>query len=60
MLARLYVEALLADTDPADAIWEVWNAELVSDETAMAMWAVCISAQSFRKRSSRNCCRTRN
>ena len=40
MLARLYVEALLADTDPADAIWEVWNAELVSDETAMAMWAV--------------------
>ena len=41
MLHCLYVEALLADAVLAEAIWEVWNAELISDETAAAMWAVC-------------------
>ena len=42
MLHCLYVEALLADAALADAIWEAWNAELIADETAMAMWAtVC-------------------
>lgn len=41
MLARLYIEALLEDAVLADAVWEVWSAELISDETAMATWAVC-------------------
>ena len=38
MLARLYVEALLADTDLADAIWEVWNAGLIPDSMAAVLW----------------------
>ncbi len=30
MLARLYVEALLADSILADQVWELWNARLMS------------------------------
>ena len=42
MLARLYIEALLRNAALADAIWEVWNAELISDDfAAMCWWASC-------------------
>ena len=31
MLARLYVEALLADPEWADQVWELWNAGVITD-----------------------------
>ena len=38
MLAELYVEALLADEKAADAVWERWNAGLLSDDLAATAW----------------------
>ena len=38
MLTELYIEALLADADLADQVWELWNARLVSDELAAMAW----------------------
>ncbi len=38
MLTELYVEALLADQELADPVWGRWNASLISDELAAAMW----------------------
>ena len=32
MFARLYVEALLADPDMADQVWELWDAGVITDE----------------------------
>jgi hypothetical protein len=37
MLTRLYVEALLADPERADQVWELWNAGVITD--GMAAWA---------------------
>jgi len=34
MLTRLYVEALLADPERADPVWELWNAGEITDEFA--------------------------
>jgi len=45
MLARLYVEALLADSDLADQVWELWDAGEISDE--VVAWAWCILAASY-------------
>lgn len=40
MLTRLYVEALLADKELADQVWELWNAGVISDELAALAWSV--------------------
>ena len=37
MLTRLYVEALLANENLADQVWELWNAGLISED--LAAWA---------------------
>ena len=42
MLHYLCVEALLADAVLAEAISGVWSAELITDETAAAMWRECL------------------
>ena len=42
MLTRLYVEALRANEDLADQVWELWNAGVITDE--LAVWAWCILA----------------
>ncbi len=34
MLTRLYVEALLADPELADQVWELWHAEKLTDRAA--------------------------
>ena len=38
MLCRIYVEALLADADVADRVWELWKLGLISDEPAAWAW----------------------
>ena len=38
MLTRLYVEALLADEETADAIWELWDAGVITDDLAAIVW----------------------
>ena len=51
MLDRLYVEALLSDKDQADIIWDAWNAGLIRDELAAAMWWACANGRFSPKRS---------
>ena len=43
MLAEIYIEALLADEELADQVWELWDVGMVSDDLAMLAW--CILAQ---------------
>ena len=38
MLTRLYVEALLANENLADQVWELWNAGLISEDLAAWAW----------------------
>ena len=38
MLANLYVEALLADEDLADQVWEAWAAGELRDSVAAWAW----------------------
>jgi hypothetical protein len=38
MLARLYVQALLADEYVADQVWELWNTGVITDEVAAWAW----------------------
>ena len=37
MLTELYIEALLVDKDLADQVWELWDAEVITD--GLAAWA---------------------
>ena len=44
MLTELYIEALLADEDLADEVWELWDAEVITDEVAVrAWWLIAVS-----------------
>ncbi len=39
MLTEAYIEALLADEDLADLVWEAWHAGLIQDDLAAdASW----------------------
>ena len=38
--AALYIEALLADEEAADAVWEAWDAGLISDKLAEMAWCI--------------------
>jgi hypothetical protein len=40
MSVELYVEALLADEDLADQVWDLWDAWVITDE--VAAWAWCM------------------
>ena len=40
MLTRLYVEALLADEDLADQVWELWNVGMIPDGLAAMAWLI--------------------
>ena len=40
MLTSLYVEALLADPDLADQVWELWNAGVITDGVAAMAWLI--------------------
>ena len=43
MLTKLYIEALLADESLADQVWELWNAQQISDELAACAWCILAS-----------------
>jgi hypothetical protein len=34
MLTEIYIEALLADENLADKVWELWNARVITDKSA--------------------------
>lgn len=38
MLTRLYVEALLANSELADEVWEPWNAGVIAEDMAAIAW----------------------
>ena len=38
MFTEIYIEALLIDEELADHVWELWQAELTSDELACIAW----------------------
>ena len=38
MLCSIYIEALLANKDLADRVWEAWNAEELCDVAAAILW----------------------
>jgi len=38
MLVELYIEALLADEEAADAVWEAWWDSEISDTVAAEVW----------------------
>jgi hypothetical protein len=40
MLARIYIEALLADEGLDDQVWELWNAGVITDELAALAWCI--------------------
>ena len=44
MLTEVYIEALLVDEDLADQVWEVWDAEVITDGLAARAW-LCISTR---------------
>ena len=46
MLTGIYIEALLVDEHLADQVYELWDAEVITDE--VAAWAWCILAESGR------------
>ncbi len=39
MLAEIYIEALLADEEAADQVWEAWDGGEVSTYWALWMWS---------------------
>ncbi len=47
MLTRLYIEALLVDEEPADMVWEAWDAGQIDDELAILAWAALVAAFSL-------------
>ena len=40
MFTEIYIEALLADEELADFVWELWFVGMIPDETAALAWAI--------------------
>jgi len=40
MLTEIYIEALLADEDLADQVWELWDAAYILDEVVAWAWSL--------------------
>jgi len=40
MLTRLYVETLLADSELADQVWELWVVGMIPDGLAAMAWLI--------------------
>ena len=43
MLCSIYIEALLVNEDLADLVWELSEAELITDEMAAMAWLLLAS-----------------
>ena len=46
MLTEIYIEALLADKDAADQVWELWDSGDIDDFDAF--WAWCFNSDGAR------------
>ncbi|VUX54962.1 protein of unknown function [uncultured Woeseiaceae bacterium] len=44
MLTEIYLEALLADSDLADQVWDAWNARTLNDTAALIAWTLIVCA----------------
>ena len=42
MLTEIYIEALLADEELADQVWELWNAGVITDGLAAMAWTILV------------------
>jgi len=40
MLTEIYIEALLADENLADQVWELSDAPVITDKSAALAWAI--------------------
>ena len=43
MVIEIYIEAILADEEKADGIWDLWDAGFISDYLAMWAWSQIVS-----------------
>ena len=50
MLTEIYIEALLADEEDADQVWEAWDKGEIDDQVAwLAWWLIMLNVwQTFR------------
>ena len=46
MLCEIYIEALLADEDLTDFVWQAWDVGELSDEAACKAWQSIIQTSS--------------
>jgi len=54
MLAVFYIEALLADKNLADKVWELWDAGVITDEVAAWAWCILVLNRLSIETASRN------
>jgi hypothetical protein len=45
MLTEAYVEALLADEELADQVWELWNVGEIPDGLAAMVWLIALPSR---------------
>ena len=38
MLTKIYIEALIADEELADQVWEAWDGGAIDNQTAFLAW----------------------
>ena len=43
MLTELYIEALLADEEMADQVWELWHVGLIPDQVVALAWSQTVA-----------------
>ena len=53
MLTEIYIEALLADEDLADQVWELWAVGIIPDDLAVWAWGI-LAGISNRRESEQN------
>jgi len=46
MLSEIYIEALLADEEAADRVWEAWDKGGIDEDQAIAAWISCCTLTS--------------
>ena len=44
MFTELYVEALLADENSADQVWELWTAAVITDDLSVRAWCILVAS----------------
>ena len=53
MLTCLYVEALLADSELADQVWELWDVGMIPDGMAAMAWLILAAPESRQVRTDK-------